>query len=475
MKKIKCHAKKSIILATLYISLTFPAHATTGKTFFMPRAISGQRILYSVPNTGPALASTTFYQQSNSNEGLARYFFPNDKTELVIAQDGSGDINSGWFFIGDIQTSPPLENPFSSTIKIRPESKSYGTMLRYDAPVYKSMWFSCQLPFVQVENNLHFTESNIKNGLTRDALDSSGDHLIGEYTLNSINATEAFNNRLMLYGKMKDGVQKLAGLADINVQLGLTCIDDNVKKIQFWLQGIIPTGYKPRAEYVFEPIVGNGHHVGLGGGGSVEGTLYKKNSLNIKLSNMFNYIYLLKNTEKRTFDLVRGPWSRYTWAFQRYNDQNYSIFDQAFGPNHFTQDFYITPGSVIDDTIALHLHYKSFHCDSGYSIYMKREEEVEYKPHPLNLFITQKIETIKTTPSTDLLIPNVILPGYQFNPCDIDADSVTQPKVVSHTFFLTLGWTSNNVTVRLGGSYEYEADNNALHQWTVFSNLSVHI
>lgn len=82
------------------------------------------------------------------------------------------------------------------------------------------------------------------------------------------------------------------------------------------IQAAAPTGNAPKANYLFEPIVGNGNHWELGGG--VHGLIRFAQSEDYERSCCFyaeaNVTHLFKTKQRRTFDLCGKPMSRYMLA-----------------------------------------------------------------------------------------------------------------------------------------------------------------
>ena len=76
-----------------------------------------------------------------------------------------------------------------------------------------------------------------------------------------------------------------------------------------------PTGTKPEGEFLFEAMVGNGHHWEWGAGFDGHTTLFEgKQGLTVSLHGQATVTHLFKIRQKRTFDLVGKPLSRYMLA-----------------------------------------------------------------------------------------------------------------------------------------------------------------
>jgi len=154
----------------------------------------------------------------------------------------------------------------------------------------------------------------------------------GEPTIN-------INTVPMNFAKI-NGRQKKHGIADVKFILGRNYICTEDAHLGINLRVTAPTGTKPKAEFVFEPIVGNGHHLGVGAGISGHIMLWQHPCLDHSFSIWADgAVYHLFNAkQKRTFDLkTNGVGSRYL-LFKQFNAQG--DFTNTFvpGPNVTTLD-----------------------------------------------------------------------------------------------------------------------------------------
>src|SRR5690606_17446973 len=82
------------------------------------------------------------------------------------------------------------------------------------------------------------------------------------------------------------------------------------------LQIAAPLGNRPKGDYVFEPIIGNGHHVECGGEFSVRLRTWTNESEDTFTEFFFDVTatHLFKTKQRRSFDFKTKPNSRYMLA-----------------------------------------------------------------------------------------------------------------------------------------------------------------
>lgn len=128
----------------------------------------------------------------------------------------------------------------------------------------------------------------------------------------------------LLYGKIENGVtdgsttsakskHTKTRLSDIEAALGWNFWQCEDYHFGLQIRGSAPTGNRPEAEFLFEPIVGNGHHWTLGGGVSAHAILWRGCDEDRYFGVWMdaNITHLFKTKQKRSFDFKNNPNSRY--------------------------------------------------------------------------------------------------------------------------------------------------------------------
>ncbi|MFH1461939.1 MAG: hypothetical protein ABIF12_03265 [bacterium] len=504
----------------LIIFFTSQLYSYSGKTFFMPRPIQQDIVLQKISSKnfinkiiknksiiktnivkipfidanqikqskkmgGLKILGTMFYKESTNSSDLASYFFPEGKTELSVQGPnvaGIPDISSTWLAIANADQE--LIRDFSSKISIRPKQKAFG----FNLQLFKSLNFinkrillGASLPFIQVETNLNFNEYDKSIQTEKLPLDLSNKYL-------AANATEAFDHPLLKYSKMKNGVQKLAGLADIKISLDGLIKTNNLVDINLYGFGIIPTGYHPKVEYLFEPILGNGKHFGAGAGANINVNAWKYKDKKILVSAGGEYQYLFEATNKRTFDLKNnGSFSRYLDIRRNGVGQTFNVTDLA---NVSTLNCKTTPRSNLNSFIDIAFSYKKYLLKIGYNLWWRDSEKIN---------LSERLEEIYAITGTDIdaqgnvvmedYFPNATIKNHSnahhnapFNvitPSDINLDSGKINQALSNTFYLNAGWNGylydKKYWINSGISYEIASQNNILSNWELFLQLGIAI
>ena len=101
--------------------------------------------------------------------------------------------------------------------------------------------------------------------------------------------------------------------ADLRIVIGYDAL--RTDRCLFGFQGLVsaPAGNRPKGKYLFEPIIGNGHHWELGGALQANSIAWRSNDEHkqLILTANLSLTHLFGSRQKRTFDLKGKPFSRY--------------------------------------------------------------------------------------------------------------------------------------------------------------------
>ena len=489
---------KLIKVLSLSILYTININSYTGKTFFMPRPILQDIVLQKVSShefikkfyddkknmNGLKILGTTFYKESTNSSNLASYFFPENKTELTVQGPdvpGIPDISSTWLTITN--EDEDLVRDFSSKIKIDPKQKSFGFNLQLFKNFNsrkKRVMISASFPFMQVETDLNFSEYDRSTTLEKLPLDLQNKNAVA-------NAKEAFDSHLLFYGKMKNGVQKLAGLADIRLSMDGLLKMNNMVDINLYVFSTVPTGYHPKVEYLFEPIIGNGRHFSLGSGANLDFNIWKNKNKKINISGGAEYQYLFEATNKRIFDLKNnGTFSRYLDV--RRNNEGGVIFQITDLANISTLNCKVTPRSTLNNFINISYLYKNYNFKLGYNFWWRNSEKLKLKDN---------IEKIYAITGMDIDADGSISLDKYYNKATIKDDAANNPadnflaltnndlnlssgritSAFSNKFYANFGFNGNfsdkKYWLNTGFAYEIAGKNSSLTNWELFLQLGL--
>ncbi len=517
---------------------------TTGKTFFSvnPQYSTGRPEHVSFYHTDRMMARTdgikgsfqavVFGGQSTDPDGLARYFFPFQKTSLVIAEGpnpiptpiappppelGINDLFTGGSpaFKSDSYTLlaqnfniETADHNFQSRITIRPKQTFVGGALNYRQSLEphredKGFWFDFTLPILHVKNSVNLEEK----------VTSSSDPLPGT----SKNMRAAFMNPAWKYGKIAPCGRGKTGVADLEIRVGRDSLREAAVRYGGFFGVIVPTGNRPHARFLWEPIVGRNHHWGIIWGSQSTFDLWENESAtsHIKLNLDINNNYLFEGDEHRSFDLRDKQWSRY---INLYADSRATT--TIPGINVLTQKMKIRPHGTYQINSGFEFDWGChFMVEVGSQLYVRQTEggrlacpwqegpgiagtSAAYGNTVLNFNLPPAVPATRTQSNAtmhtwdygmisddfDQAQPfytnqsNALHDAFIFKPikfADLDLRSAFHPTCVGHTIYGTLGWQDMDAcypwVAALGGSYQFGTDNTVLQRWSLWGKFVLSI
>ena len=169
------------------------------------------------------------------------------------------------------------------------------------------------------------------------------------------------------------------GVADIDIIIGYNFLQSDFAHFALYGQAILPTGNRPEAKYIFEPIIGTGMHAQLGGGLSTHYSIYNdryNDGFNFGFWIEGNITHLFKTHQKRSFDFINnGLLSRYT-LLKEYDVNNNYIGRMINAINFATRNAEVSINYKIDYSAKLLLQRCNWMFDFGYNIYFQSDETV---------------------------------------------------------------------------------------------------
>lgn len=412
---------------------------------------------------------TYLYQKSRKACKLGAAFLKGDSNTATVTQAAGGDINSNWLQIANND----VDTPFSATFSLNPERKVFG----YHGNWYFNLdswwcgaWLDVTSAIINATHSLGCCEKDV-NAVVPTCPNST--------------VSDALSRPELRYDKYYCGLcndeQRRTGIDDIQIRLGYnyTWCDENL--VGLYLIGTVPAGRKPTNEFIFEPLVGSKHwSVGFGLNGTYNAWCNDCGDMNVVLMSDFNYRYVLKHDECRTFDLCpNGAFSRFLLVAPS------SDTDLALpGVNFFTQNVSVTPRSTIQWWLALNFEYCAWDFEVGYNLYWRQQEKIDCvsslcadigiydinNPSVPRTSLSQA--TIATAPGEIASDPSFVsLTSANFNISSAEAG-----RVLTNKFYGALSWNGDvcgciDWMAGAGASYEFVSGSsrcNALPFWGVF-------
>jgi hypothetical protein len=226
-------------------------------------------------------------------------------------------------------------------------------------------------------------------------------------------------------------------------------------------------GNRVRGKYLFEPVYGNGRHVGLGGSLDFATNLWESDKGTLDIVSAVRYKYLFENAENRTLNVKGFPFSQY-YLVGKNGVANQTLFPAA---NILTTPIAVKPGSMLDWTTILSFNSNGFTIDAGYNLFWRDRETVHIKG---SFDGTYGIATadFQTTTSPASSLASIILLSNQ----NLNLEAVRTPALFSNKLFASLGYTfnecsTNPISLGLGGSYEFATSNADIENYAIWGKV----
>ena len=267
-----------------------------------------------------------------------------------------------------------------------------GVYFKMNMPIVWSKWELCMSERRTSTGQNNFLAGYMsEDELPRDTLSKSFSHVMaGDVTFGDMKTS-------LKYGLINKGCHTKTGIAEISFTLGWDFIQEQDHHLGAFLCVAAPTGTKPCAIHLFEPIIGNGKHWELGGGlcGSWISWRSKKKQdhyLGVYMEAVVSHLF--RTCQCRSFDFCNKPNSRYMLLAQMgsnddaikfgENTQNLTETTYQYKRNLIPainwSTFSVDVKIDVQADIAIKLGYtnKNFSFDLGYNFYARTGERFCY-------------------------------------------------------------------------------------------------
>lgn len=507
------------LLAVLTLGLPM-VKAHSKKTFLMPRAVGMNKVTEFRPwneklrdycDEEHALdvrfRGSTFYQHSTNKKEIGEYFgignckncftigtrydiqnadrpvsaqLINDETFGVPA-DVDGALMTGFEDAFQAESGP---HQFHGTVCFNPDQEVYGTRLEFEYAhnPHQGFFFNAAMPIVSVSNsmNMCIIDDRKVKILEQDAPAFPGyEFTIADYFAGRMSVNAAFDpsdRRDPLTRSKIVCRRKRTGVADLDLTLGYRHHASETYYITGNARLTVPTGNTPKGCYLFEPVVGNGNHVGFGAGLDGGFQAWKSDSCCMWVEAGLQFKYLFEGQEVRMLG-VKGftelpPLAHYMLMSTVHGApaEGIPLFPAA---NQLTRGVDVKPGSHLDALLDVSLRMKKFVFDLGYNLYWRADEKVSVRTWENDTY-----GILHTTLSTSSAVTVEDFIDQKFVNCEnLDTCAAETPSQLTHKIHADVAYRSmfcnHPTTFGIGGSYEFASKNSALEQWAVWTKSSI--
>lgn len=356
---------------------------------------------------------TPEYTRSFRAGRIAEYIFGDDVTATsskgTLAISGSQADNRGshdWLadYFG-------LPTDFKSEVTFKPRIENF--LVDFNLYLGLDEWmcglyFRIHAPVVYTRWDLKATEAVSAAGLNGYAAGYMSNAGIDNATLrkdflSAVDGTYTFGDmkEALKYGKMSKDRDTKTRLSDIEAALGWNFWQCEDYHFGLQIRGSAPTGNRPNAEFLFEPIVGNGNHWTLGGGVSAHAVLWRgcdeDHFFGVWLD--ANITHLFRTKQTRSFDLKNKPNSRYallaemtSTVAELYASDNAAIANNpGTAPSHqyagkllpvinvTTFDVNVSIDVQVDAALKFSYYNCGFEADLGYNLWARSGEKFKLR------------------------------------------------------------------------------------------------
>ena len=173
------------------------------------------------------------------------------------------------------------------------------------------------------------------------------------------------------FGRFDFCTRSKTGLADIDIMLGQNIIHNDNGHFGFFGVVVVPTGNRPKAKYIFEPIVGNGRHWEVGAGFNAH---FGIRNFGFYLDGYTAYVF--KTHQTRSFDFRQnGLLSRYI-LLKEFDTDNMYTQRVINAINFATRNCEVAIGLKADWSAKICLGAGGWTWDIGYNVFFQDSEKI---------------------------------------------------------------------------------------------------
>ncbi|HTM06160.1 MAG TPA: hypothetical protein VL201_02875 [Patescibacteria group bacterium] len=222
-----------------------------------------------------------------------------------------------------------LPRDYKSTLTFSPKRQYFQLDLEFHMSLdewVEGLYFGIYGPFVHSRHDLNFEETNITKGTVGYAAGYFDTVAIAVGDLNASFAAYAAGVSTIKTTTVKANTLNNAKFScedhsrnefgELRVELGYDFLLAEDYHLGVAFEFAAPTGHRPTGEFLFEPLATNGKHWEVGGRVSAHYTMWRSEDEEKHFDFIVDadFMHLLKGRQRRTFDLIGKPLSRYMLA-----------------------------------------------------------------------------------------------------------------------------------------------------------------
>jgi hypothetical protein len=393
---------------------------------------------------------------------------PGGAMTLSLNQQGHGDVNSAWLYLG----ASNIHEDYASTVTFTPTQQMYGGLF-HCYKQFEHVFIDVKTSLLQCKNIVNLTETGGNNG--------------GLFNLAGVpiyNAYDAFTQNAFQYGKI--GVSnQLIGFDNIQVLLGASTQVATMQgsNLESYVAGFavleVPTGAGTKSEWLFEPQVGTNH---WGFGFGVDLMFLGDNDFSFVFGG--NFRHFIANWETRTFDLTaNGAWSRYLLVESLAVLPGGSAYTGGLtvglpAINFLTQDALIEGRNQITMYGRLQKRFASCLFEISYNLFYDESESITkvraipsgfgiYDIAPAGGVTTASTATISQAIPVQDIVPIALVTS------DLNLASGAAGQWLNNTIAARLQRVQEFYTYGIGASVDLAHTAQGISSWSVWANFEI--
>jgi hypothetical protein len=305
-----------------------------------------------------------------------------------------------------------LPTDYNSMVYLEPRLENFIADLDYYIGLdrwLQGLYFRIHVPIVHTIAGLNVSESITTTGNANYLTGYFNDAILGtapsNYGVKRSNLSRTFKSFVSCHEvPLIDGIifqplekarfsscsRRKSGVSDLQMALGWNFLTGDKYHFGINLRGAVPTGNRPEACWLFEPIVGNGKHGELGIGLTTHCSCWRNKKTNEDFSIYLdaNLTHMFKARQCRTFDLTCKPLSRYMLAEKMTTPSSDLVDEDGNAPQYqFANEFapvanlstiQVDVSAAIQADVVLKFAYtsKNFQFDVGYEFWGRSCEKI---------------------------------------------------------------------------------------------------